>query len=408
MSLRKTAVPSLSGLTLAMLPLLASAQFGGEGIGGPVDVRGNVNANVVGQVQVAGKIDVGTVDNNTDVKALVAGYGVPAWSAYKHMKSPSVALSALSFLSFGLTQTNSNRVGVPYLMNTQSSDLMKFLLTKEKTDRFGNNSTARISRLAYCIPGSDSYGKFAPKDPCRSINVYAQTSQNLAGTSNYPLNAAFSAETLLEPLAYTYLAKDKSDKTVSQPALDFITFISGLTKPVDLPSVLTASSGKVDSSKITERETRDQLLQLRSLAASYSMGLYVFNKMYAERLPTVRNEQKISGKTQEIVPGGGKMVSARQVEHYIATRRITDQKWRDGINQSDPIALQREIVFAMADQLHESYLLRQSIDRMAAISATMQLKMNSAERANVEATSKAQKQQAEQDKASERGVSIPN
>ena len=286
--------------------------------------------------------------------------------------------------------------------------LVKLGFTKDNSAiSYTNNQD--LLRFAVCIPGSDT----AMTDDARKIistkcqtkysnlynlnlthtyydNTKINTKQspynndaNQQNSNGVVLNTAFNAETLMTPLVYL-TSQGHSQRL---PALDFIRYASGTATPftmkketADFITKLYSGNNSSDDKAtlgqfLDNPENLAYFVKLRSYAASVSAGMHSLMAIYAQRLPTIAidkdaNKYKNSGLTLQ----NGK-TSPRALEAYMATRRIRNKDWIEAIEKSPPVNLQREMVYAQADQLYETYLLRQSIERLEATMAVMQLSL---------------------------------
>ncbi len=334
---------------------------------------------VTGSVSISGAVNVDTVNKDLDVDALIGGYGSAQLKYILEWPSPSLADDSLLRIAKGLLQMDSGTVGIPATIKQETTIFVKSLLTKNDSDRFGNNEQARKARFAYCIPGSDTWisstkSKFVDGNPCSSTNLFTGVSITATGTPSYPMNAAFSADTLLEPTAYSGVTQASGEPPQNIPALDYISYLSGLAKSMKLPDIL--QKNEIDAKAVNDEAIKDKLLDLRTMVASYSMGLYALNKVYANRLPTIPNSITENNVTKKLVPTvSSHTVSPLQIEEYMASRRINDTTWRNAIEKATPVNLQREIVYLLADQLYESYKIHRELEQANALSASAQLTM---------------------------------
>lgn len=201
-------------------------------------------------------------------------------------------------------------------------------------------------------------------------NIYDPDNNHAVTPSSYqqarapnPNNNMLNLDSVLSPLAFrdigsgggaTSAGASAKAKIQSQADLakQFVKYATGLSDPLALREILPLSA---DPQTETERE--EYVVTVRNYAAQMSVGLSNFDHMIARRIPNPSMENPRS---------------QLQIEHNLATRRMAGD-WHDKMEKASPLAVQREMVFLLAELNYQLYLQRVMQERMLATMSMVQL-----------------------------------
>ncbi len=241
---------------------------------------------------------------------------------------------------------------------------------------------------AYCVPASDTWisnsslGLVGPKFNYEgSGSVCGKTAVNYyeKNASYFRNNAALRVNTLLNP--------DNSDVTKAQAAnpaaLDFISFVSGLTSSYSLPQFISnsfnSSATALASDSVKKMFTKklsqkgSQVVEMRTYLSQLSVAVNNLYHIYLQNLANIPNPQ--AGKGKYLIPNAKGFVSRNQMMSYLADHRLQDPNWAKQLLKANPAALMRQQALMQAINLMELDKIRQSMQRLTASMSTMQMEL---------------------------------
>lgn len=157
-------------------------------------------------------------------------------------------------------------------------------------------------------------------------------------------------------------------KTQAQMAYDFVSFVSGLVLPVNVPSkddYEKVFRQMINGSKREQMQARGTLFEyinkLRVYSAQVSVGLSNLYYIVSKRMPkTIPGENNSKQQTSQALD-----------EFKMATWRLnppsaggTDTSWISQINTASPTTVQKEIAVLLAEMNYQLYLNRQQQERI--------------------------------------------
>lgn len=211
------------------------------------------------------------------------------------------------------------------------------------------------------IPGTDSVA------PCTG-----------AGCPAAPSNEQFNADSIFGTLGY-------SDSQVAN-INSLIHFLANLTLPLPDPGLSTDSATR--KSQLQRADVQNYLLMIRTLVSLQSMALSNFNFLAEERKIIPGLGEKANMKLPSASPGGNptpvKDASQLQLEQYLINNRLNNSTWYASMNTASPAAVQREILFVLAETQRQLFELRMVNERMLATMSTMQMALTQMSRSNLQ------------------------
>ena len=192
---------------------------------------------------------------------------------------------------------------------------------------------------------------------------------------------SYNVDSLILPQSYSTNAERKA-------ATNFITYLSKnykLSNSVDL-SPLKDNTKKLQALKNTV-QYQNYLVANRSNIAAASIPLSNLNHIYSERVKLEdiinnmeANGQPVNNTLKNVVKtlANNNINSLLELQNYVATHRLTDQKWREKMLSASPATVQRETLFVLAEI--ESQLQRLHLDneRLLTTESAAQLQMTQA------------------------------
>ena len=156
-----------------------------------------------------------------------------------------------------------------------------------------------------------------------------------------------------------------------QDALNFITFLAEMTTPLKAYTPREWLAVKKDKATMQR-----YLLNLRSYAALMSVGLNNLLHIFQQRVP-VNGLGTKAGMSQA-------NVSPRALEKYMANYRL-DKSWHQRMEKETPFAVQKQMLFLLAEMNQQLFKERQQNERIIATLSTLQLETMGFKRSGAEA-----------------------
>jgi len=211
------------------------------------------------------------------------------------------------------------------------------------------------------IPGTDSVA------PCTG-----------AGCPTAPSNEQFNADSIFGSLGYT----DGQATNINS----LIHFLANLTQPLPDPGLSTNSATR--KSQLQRADVQNYLLMIRTLVSLQSMALSNFNFLAEERKIIAGLGEKANMKLPPDSPGGDpkpvKDASQLQLEQYLINNRLNNPNWYASMNTASPAAVQREMLYVLAETQRQLFELRMVNERMLATMSTMQMALTQMSRSNIQ------------------------
>ncbi len=301
------------------------------------------------------------------VTHLVGGYGV------KELKKSPLALfhvskdSAYNLLVGDVINAivNPKLAGqVAYVEkknDEQAKKKQKQTLTSQALLNYMTNTTPKDTiAQSMQIPGPLPLGK-------RSQGVGFLGPTGIKQTKN---TCNFDQDSLLSPLQYS--------KKQKQCALNFVKFAAGLVAPPGVVDLSQLSAKDLKTALQDNADLQKYLVAFRVMTATQSVAISNLYYLYAERLP--RDTKDLAKNLPEMKDTAlYPKASILQIEHYLGTRRMTDDSWHKNIQKlATPAELLRQINYELRDLLYIS-VQRQYIEERILIAQTAlvsQLTMN--------------------------------
>ena len=145
-------------------------------------------------------------------------------------------------------------------------------------------------------------------------------------------------------------------KDDGKAAEQFIDYASGLATP------LTIMPQTADNKNLPEYN-----VAVREYAAAQSVGLSNLYFMVAARLPTLNAPAALKDKAID-----GK-VSARQIDQYLAEKRVVTPQWYIETTKASPAVIARETLYVLAEMRMEMYKARLLNERLLAVTSLQQM-----------------------------------
>ena len=229
--------------------------------------------------------------------------------------------------------------------------------TRNTTATFTQNATTLtltnpvdLTPFLSTIPGSDTFVKPPITSSIFSSNNASNAEELKKGDANFDFN------TLISPLSY-----DKNGEAQAKNFLQFMSRIGTSNTAIRWASLTPEQKEKLQ----TTEQGRDYRVDMRSLAAVRSIALNNLYYLLAERMP-----QDTLGTQAGLTEASG---SQKQIENYLATRRIHSKQWYEAMATASPTTLQRENLFVLAEMEQQLYQLHQDNERVLATLSAMLL-----------------------------------
>lgn len=245
--------------------------------------------------------------------------------------------------------------------------------TKEKREQDEFNIQLSFkSTLNNCAPVLPNIpSSFLQNKICNMLNQKPSD-----GFKNIDLNS------IIKPLSY-----NSEEQHYAQSA---ILGLAGSNNPIEIINFTKLPGLNGDPKKINDylkrSDVQEYLSLLRNIVATQSIAIGNLYQMFSARQPIDLN--KADATTQQAIkaiinekqngknPLGTDNPSALQLENFMATRRITDEKWYESLAKDNPAALQRHMIVLQAENLAELYHLRMTMERLLATQSAMLLQNN--------------------------------
>jgi len=181
-------------------------------------------------------------------------------------------------------------------------------------------------------------------------------------------NATFSFENLFSPNSYAYVTAQQHNA-----ATNFIKFLNyqPATKPLDTTTLTNKQKIQLQQNPVFQKY---QVIN-RASTASRSVAIGNLDTLVAARTPKNIN-------SKELLPLQGTKfkdianASSLQLEHYIATRRISDSQWYANMAKASPATVQREQLNVLAEV--EALLFQLHLDNQRIIASLAAQQLQSA------------------------------
>ena len=206
------------------------------------------------------------------------------------------------------------------------------------------------------IPGSD----LTSNNPIQSPFADDKT------ISANPNNAIFNFNSLLNPEIYQTIETSKEIINQQELAKNYIEFLfqGSKLRNDSLLDLTTLSPEQLN--KLAKRiGFSDYVIATRAYAASQSLALSNLYAIYNKRIAITDLGKKAGFKQTD--------ASVKQVENYLASRRISDANWYQAMEKASPVTILREILYTLAEIRYEIYQSRQDSERVLATLSTMEL-----------------------------------
>ncbi len=201
-----------------------------------------------------------------------------------------------------------------------------------------------------------------------------------------------NSNSLIAPLRYTSEATTSTNDNTSSvndgikapsqasQAANFIRYASGTIIPptlVDyntykivynqamLDTKVNSDSASIKIKMDAQNTLNTYFAKLRIYAARTSVGASNLYYILAKRMTQQLKSDQGGDKAEKL--------SQAEIEYNMATHRLTDSKWLQGINSASTTTVQKEIAVLLAEINYQMYLNRQQEERMLLTQSIMQL-----------------------------------
>jgi hypothetical protein len=208
------------------------------------------------------------------------------------------------------------------------------------------------NQLITDTPGSDTV------IPCVGITC---------NPNDKPTNKEFNADTLLSHSSYA---------ASEQPAVDkLITFLSGMVDPTAGPQLSTDPDKRKE--QLQNSDIQRFILLTRAMVASQSVALSNLNYLAKERevIPDLGQQAAMTSLPTDGSENDVKDASQLQLEEFLVNRRVGNSAWYAAVNTAQPIAVQRETLFVLAEIEQQLLQLRMVNERLLAAMSVMQFQI---------------------------------
>ena len=290
--------------------------------------------------------DGNIVINDTSTQNLVGGFGTKAINSGKMSLAPTGSEITIA----------TDRVRANYLSSPNSA--LAGSLTQQLLSQLANLGTDNENnKLSFLWNPNDHQSKPDPnlaKEPIKSVDI----------------------NSLPQPMTYSDVEKKQAKNVIDA--------LSGALAPLNainfnqLVANLTGDKAKNVQVKLNEKQIQDYLAALRSYLATQTMALGNLYQIYAERQAidpsTLSPDLKVALAAVSQQTKGP--VSALQLENFMATHRILDKSWYNGLLNDNPASLQREQIELLAEILAESHQTRMTSERLLATMSVLVIELN--------------------------------
>lgn len=201
----------------------------------------------------------------------------------------------------------------------------------------------------YGIPWTlDKYGKFF-----KSNVVGDQGARTKFQNNTLPQQASMSLDALLGPRGYAQQTSGSQTIEESDLAAKFIKMAGGLTDPLPLENSLPDEPTDPNASNPRLR----YILKVLNYAARTSVGIANLNQSLAKRIKS-----------------GDDNKSPLEHEYDMASRRLSNE-WHEQMEQAAPLAIQREMLYTLAEMNYQMFQMRQQNERLLTTVSILQLQL---------------------------------
>jgi len=253
--------------------------------------------------------------------------------------------------------TNSNNINTNQQINAAYHNLdPQDLLAKNIQASLQPFSIDNDYSVLASIPGSDLTSNNSILNPftdSKAINAN-------------PNNAIFNFNSLLNPEVYQTIETSKEIINQQELAKNYIEFLfQGSKLPNDSLLDLTILSPEQLNKLVKRKDFADYVIATRAYAASQSLALSNLYAIYNKRIAIADLGKKAGFKQTD--------ASVKQVENYLASRKISDANWYQAMEKASPVTILREILYTLAEIRYEMYQSRQDSERVLATLSSMEL-----------------------------------